>query len=69
MTILAVLIGVLALYGALTLLSQLFGHHTVREPAIRYGGVVDTKADRSLGYLPDELRKLEQRVLAARATA
>lgn len=66
---LPVIIAVLALYGALMLLFQLLGHRQVRTQAELYGGVVDTSADRTLGYLPPELRALDRRVRAARATA
>jgi hypothetical protein len=66
---LAVIVVTLALYGALMLLVQILGQRQVVEEVVRYGGVVDTSADRTLGYLPPELRKLDQRVRAARATA
>ena len=69
MSIIAVVVAALAVYGALSLLVQLLGHRTVREEVVRYGGVVDTAADRTLGYLPPELRALDRRVRAARATA
>jgi hypothetical protein len=66
---LAVIIVTLALYGALMLLIQVLGQRQIVEQVERYGGVVDTSADRSLGYLPPELREVDRRVRAARATA
>lgn len=64
-----ILLGVLlalALYGLLALLT-----HTVPPPqpsSERFGGVIDTRTDRSLGCLHPELRQFDQAVRGALAS-
>lgn len=64
----AIIIAALAIYGLLALLFQSF-HRIESGPVARYGGVIDASTDKTLGYLPPELRAIDRRMLAVLATA
>ena len=69
MTIFAIVLILLALYGLLALVHPAV--HRVQPRGERFGGLVDARTDKTLGWLPPELRKQDQlmrRILAAGAT-
>jgi len=66
MPILTITIFSLAVYGLLALLFQTFHRHDIADN-VRYGGVIDTRTDRTLGYMPPELRENDHKLRAATA--
>lgn len=66
MTCLTIIVFALAVYGLLALLFQTF-HRRDDAERVRFGGVIHASTDRTLGYMPPELRDFDHALRAAKA--
>jgi hypothetical protein len=68
MSAFAILIGVLAIYGAMSLICGVV-HKQSPEKIEHTGQVINVAADRSLGWLPSDLREIDRAQRLALAVA